>query len=335
MTQGRLMGPPSMGGSMDTTVTDSQFAENVRQGLSANPKYLMSRYFYDARGDEIFQAIMASPEYYLTDCELEILSTQGADIAAALPGRGPLELIELGSGDGQKIGHLLDALHAAGREFVFRPVDISLNSLDLLEDAVRPGRPWLKMDPVHANYFRWLDGLAPAAGSRVIAFMGSNLGNFGEDGSLDFLRLLRSSLGTGDALLIGLDLKKTPAVIEAAYNDAAGHTRAFNLNLLHRINRELGGEFDPDRFSHQPEYNPDTGAAQSFLRSEAAQEVFIRATGETFTFAEGERIHMENSQKYDEAMIAGLSRRAGFHVAHRFTDTRDWYTDQVWTPMSD
>lgn len=312
---------------------DPHFADSVRNGLTAKPKSLQSRYFYDARGDELFRAIMASPEYYLTRCELEILARQSDEIVRALPTGEPLDLIELGSGDGQKIGHLLDALHARERRFVFRPVDISDNSLALLKDAVRPGRPWLDIRPVNANYFHWLRDLPPAAGPRVIAFMGSNLGNFGDESAEDFLRLLRSALSEGDALLIGLDLKKDPDVIRHAYNDAAGHTRNFNLNLLHRINRELGGDFDLRAFTHQPEYDPDTGAARSYLRSEADQTVTVDALEASFEFAAGERIHMEISQKYDAALVQRLSRASGFRVAHTFTDSRGWYANQVWHPV--
>lgn len=319
---------------MDSKVTDTQFAADVLRGLSASPKFLMSRYFYDARGDRIFQDIMASEEYYLTDCELEILREQSADIVRALPEGEPLELLELGSGDGAKIVHLLDALHGADRRFVYRPVDLSINSLDLLEAAVRPGRPWLDIEPVHANYFRMLEHLDPAPGPRVMAFMGSNLGNFGGQAAVDFLGRLRAAMAPGDALLIGLDLKKDATIIRRAYDDSAGHTRAFNLNLLRRINHELGGEFRLDRFSHRPEYDPDSGAARSFLVSDVRQEVRIAALGEVIRFEAGERIFMEVSQKYDDAMIASMAAAAGFEPAHRFVDGRGWYTNQVWRPVA-
>ena len=163
--------------------------------------------------------------------------------------------------------------------------------------------------------------------------MGSNLGNFDESGAIAFLSRIRESMSGGDFLLIGLDLKKDPAVIRAAYDDAEGITAQFNLNLLTRINRELGGDFDVGAFSHRPTYDADTGAARSFLRSERDQRVTIEALGRTFEFAAGERIDMEISQKYDEAYIERLAGASGFEVAAGFTDSRDWFTDQLWRPV--
>ncbi|WP_191621318.1 L-histidine N(alpha)-methyltransferase [Marinihelvus fidelis] len=315
-------------------LNDSAFARDVLAGLSATPKRLMSRYFYDERGDELFQAIMASPEYYLTDCELEILREQGEPMATAMATDEPFELVELGSGDGSKIRYLLDALQANGADFSYRPVDISAAVLDQLAGRLRPGRPWLELRPMAVNYMAWLEDLVPGEQRRVFAFMGSNLGNFGDEGAVGFLSLLRRAMGPRDALLIGLDLKKDPAIIRAAYNDAAGVTAAFNLNLLARINHELGGEFDPAGFEHAPEYDPATGAARSWLRSLRDQRVPIAALERDFTFAQGERVFMEISQKYDDAMIADLSTRSGFRVAADFRDRRGWFTDQLWVPLT-
>ena len=322
---------------MDCPVTqpcaDPQFAEAVRAGLAASPKRLSSRYFYDQRGDEIFQRIMASPEYYLTGCELEILRDQGPAIAREISGGAPVELIELGSGDGLKIAWLLDAMNDVCPGFRYLPVDISGNSLDLLTEHLAPGRPWLKLQPVNANYLDWLDGLEASEFPRVFAFLGSNLGNFGRAGSIEFLRHVRQAMTIRDRLLIGLDLKKDPEVIRRAYDDSAGHTRDFNLNLLERINRELGGEFDVGAFEHRPEYDPLTGAARSYLVSTRSQEVFIAALESNFRFREGERIFMEVSQKYDRPLIDRLARDAGFDVAAAFHDARGWFTDQVWRPV--
>lgn len=313
---------------------DRGFARDVLAGLSATPKRLMSRYFYDQRGDRLFQAIMASDEYYLTDSELEILRGQGTAIAAEIARGGPFELVELGSGDGSKICHLLDALHDDGAEFAYCPVDISANVLELLETSLRPGRPWLDMRAVAANYMDWLGGLDPEGARRVFAFMGANIGNFGDQGAVEFLSTLRGAMSPDDALLIGLDLKKDPAVIRAAYDDAGGVTADFNLNLLRRINCELGGDFDLERFVHEPEYDPGTGAARSWLRSTADQRVRIAALDRNFEFAEGERIFMEISQKYDAEMIAAMAARSGFRVAAAFEDRRGWFTDQVWRPVA-
>lgn len=317
---------------MYNPVIDQAFAENVSRGLSAHPKFLMSRYFYDDIGDGLFQEIMASPEYYLTRCEAEILEHQGDAIAAALAEGGPFNFVELGSGDGTKMSWLLDALHAADAEFVYRPIDISPNVLELLEQRLHPARPWLRMEPLAVNYMEWIRQLQPGP-RRVFAFMGSNLGNFREPLALSFLASIRAAMGPDDALLLGLDLKKDPALIKAAYNDAAGITARFNLNLLQRINRELGGDFDASAFTHQPEYDPDSGLASSYLRSEQQQTVNIAELGEQFSFAEGELIHMEISQKYDDALIARLSQQAGFRVAADFRDQNGWFSDQLWRPV--
>ncbi len=320
--------------SIADTSVDPVFAKDVAEGLSATPKRLMSRYFYDARGDELFQAIMASDEYYLTDCELEILRERGSEIAREIAIGGRFELVELGSGDGSKIRYLLDALHGEGVDFDYRPVDISAAVLDQLQARLAPGRPWLRMRPKAVNYMGWLESLEPGATRRVFAFMGSNLGNFGDEGAVSFLSLLRGAMGPGDALLLGLDLKKDPAVIRAAYNDAAGVTAAFNLNLLHRINSELDADFDLDQYRHAPEYNPGTGAACSWLVSLHDQQVEIGALGRSFRFAAGERIFMEISQKYDDNMLAEIAGRAGFRVAADFRDRRGWFADQVWRPVA-
>ena len=228
----------------------------------------------------------------------EILEEQGAEIAAELLRGGHFEFIELGSGDGTKMAWLLDALHAADASFNYRPVDISPNVLALLEQRLHPQRPWLNMEPLAVNYMQWLGELQPGP-RRVFAFMGSNLGNFQTTAAIDFLRKIRATMGPDDALLIGLDLKKDPQRIRAAYDDAGGITARFNLNLLKRINRELGGNFDLDAFSHRPQYDPDSGLATSYLRSERDQQVCIAALGECFDFERGEQVHMEISQKYD------------------------------------
>jgi dimethylhistidine N-methyltransferase len=320
---------------MDQEVIDRDFAEDVLRGLGAKQKFLLSRYFYDATGDRLFQAIMASQEYYLTDCELEILETQSHDIATEIASGGAFELVELGSGDGSKIQYFLDALRNLGAGFCFQPVDISSHSLELLERRLKPGRDWLDMRPLNTNYMDWLGGLEPGPKRRVFAFMGSNLGNFTRTNAVAFLATIRAAMGPEDALLIGLDLKKPSEVIRAAYDDEAGLTRAFNLNLLTRINRELGADFDLGAFTHCPHYDPDSGAATSHLRSEIDQVVWIDALQHQFRFGAGERVFMEISQKYDQEMIDSIASEAGFYVARAFHDSRHWFTNQVWRPRQD
>ena len=324
---------------MDNIVSKAspQFAQDVHSGLSAKNKFLLSRYFYDAEGDRLFQSIMASPEYYLTDCEHEIFEQQGIAIATALAAEGPFELDELGSGDGLKTRLLLDALHSIGADFTYRPVDISANSLQLLSNRLCADRPWLKMNPIHGDYMQELAkaqlGDTTSVGPRkVIMFLGSNLGNYQQAQALAFLQLIKGTMRQNDALLIGLDLQKDPVVIRAAYNDAGGRTRDFNLNLLSRMNRELGADFDMTAFEHAPEYDPDTGAARSFLRSKQLQTVHVAALAKDFHFSEGEKIFMEISQKYNRELIDTLAKGAGFHVDKEYFDSRDYFTDQIWVP---
>jgi dimethylhistidine N-methyltransferase len=318
---------------MDTIVFDPEFAEAVRTGLSARPRHLSSRYFYDAAGDRLFQEIMASDGYYLTDSEREILREQGGDIAERIQEGGPFELVELGAGDGSKICHLIDALHDRSADFVFKPLDISEHVLGLLAERLRPTRPWLRMEPIAGNYMHWLAQPRRPGVRRVFAFMGSNLGNFDPEAAVEFLSRIRASMNAGDFLLIGLDLKKALALIRAAYDDEDGITARFNLNLLERINRELGGDFQVGQWRHHPSYDPESGAARSALRSEVDQTVSIAALGESFDFEAGELVHTEISQKYDDALIQRLAGAAGFRVAASFTDRRGWFTDQLWEPV--
>jgi len=321
---------------LDENNPNLQFATDVLSGLSANNKYLLSRYFYDAEGDRLFQSIMASPEYYLTDCEHEIFEQQGQQIAKSLAAAGPFELDELGSGDGLKTQLLLDALHDIGADFTYRPVDISANSLQLLSDRLCKGRPWLKINAIHGDYMQVLSAaqlqdLNSTGPRKVIMFLGSNLGNYREAQALDFLRLIRGTMRQQDGLLVGLDLQKDSAIIRAAYDDAGGYTREFNLNLLRRINRELGADFDTAEFEHVPKYDPATGAAQSFLKSKQSQTVHIAALNKDFHFAADEKIFMEISQKYSRQQIKALATGSGFNIEHKFFDSRHYFTDQIWT----
>lgn len=320
---------------MDTNAFDPEFADAVREGLAAQPRRLSSRYFYDAAGDRLFQAIMAMDGYYLTDSEREILREQGGDIADRILEGGPFELVELGAGDGSKICHLIDALHERDADFVYKPLDISEHVLGLLAERLRPGRDWLRMEPIAGNYMHWLAQPRRQGVRRVFAFMGSNLGNFDPEGAVGFLSEIRASMNPGDFLLIGLDLKKDPALIRAAYDDDEGITARFNLNLLTRINRELGGDFDLASWRHEPSYDPETGAARSALRSERDQTVFIAALNESYDFEAGERVHTEISQKYDDPLIERLAGASGFTVVASFTDRRGWFTDQLWAPVPD
>jgi len=312
-------------------MTDNAFARHVHEGLTASQKFLSSKYFYDQTGDRLFQAIMASPEYYLTNAELEIFSQQKEAIRDALP-HDLFDLVELGAGDGFKTQVLLEHFIAQGTQFEYLPVDISNNALRGLEEKLQKSMPALTVHPVQGDYLDALGKLPNNGHPRVILFLGSNIGNFPPPRAVQFLRAIRNRMDQQDALLIGFDLKKHPQVILAAYNDASGHTRSFNLNLLVRINRELGGRFKLEQFEHFPTYDPQTGATKSFLVSQVDQQVPIGGIGETVSFRAGESIFMEISQKYSPADLVELAAATGFVIKQVFSDSRDYFADQLWLP---
>lgn len=316
----------------------NQFAEDVLAGLSATPKYLSSRYFYDDEGTRLFQEIMKVPEYYLTGCEQEIFETKTEAILAAF-GNGStnpysFDLIELGAGDGTKTAVLARHFLARGADISYVPVDISQAALNALIVKFKAEFPTLKMAARNGDYFKILGELRNGSGRRkVLMFLGSNIGNFSVERSIVFFRALRQVMNDDDRLFIGIDLQKDPHVIAAAYDDPAGVTARFNLNLLTRINRELGGNFDLGRFSHYANYRPTDGAALSFLISRERQTVHIAALGRDFEFAQWEAVFMEISQKYSLAMIESLAAESGFEVAQNFFDSRRYYCDSLWKPV--
>lgn len=317
--------------SIRTRAATEQFRADVLHGLGLPQKAMLSRYFYDAEGDRIFQAIMAMPEYYLTRAEEEILRDHTAEVAGALVGddQDP-EVIELGAGDGTKTKHLLRHLLQEGKDPIYRPIDISANVLAELREALCVEMPDLRYQGVQGEYFTAL-GAAFKESDRVkaVLFLGSNIGNLKRDRAIELLSGVRRHLGPKDRFLVGFDLKKDPATIRAAYNDAKGHTRAFNLNLLHRINRELHADFDVDAFVHAPVYDPASGTAASYLVSTKDQVVTIPGADAPVRFKAWEAIHTEISQKYDRAMIDDLAKYAGLEVVASFKDSQELFTDVV------
>lgn len=307
-----------------------ELARDVLAGLSAQPKQLPSKYFYDAEGSRLFQQIMRLPEYYPTRTEHALLRRRAAELVVAIaPDARPVELLELGSGDGRKTLALCRALRDAGRDLVYRPMDISAEALRALARRFARALPDLPLQPLCGDYFQTWP--IPRAHRRQVAlFMGSNLGNHTHDQALRFLRRVRAHLRAGDRLVLGLDLQKDPHTVLAAYNDRAGVTAAFNLNLLRRLNRELGMDFDLDRFSHYPTYDPHDGVARSYLVSRCAQVVGGGVLGRSFTFGAGEWIHTEQSQKYDADLIARLASGSGFVAEAQLVDTDCPYALVVW-----
>ncbi len=308
-----------------------QFYDDVVTGLSSTPKRLNSKYFYDANGDKLFQDLMNCPEYYPTNCELEIFSEKTAEICKAMVADGdPFDLIELGAGDAMKSSYLLRYLMEQNADFTYMPIDISENVISYLNITLPVTLPGLKLNGLNGEYFNMLKQAASVSDRRkVILFLGSNIGNMPINEALDFCKELRNHLKEGDMVLMGFDLKKNPATILAAYNDEQGITRRFNLNLLERINRELKADFDLNNFEHYPTYDPETGACKSYLVSIKDQEVTIDGK-EKIQFLKDEYIYMEISQKFSVAQTEQMAAKAGFKPVDRLFDSKNWFLDAVW-----
>jgi L-histidine N-alpha-methyltransferase len=310
--------------------TTTQFYGDVIAGLAASPKHLSSKYFYDANGDKLFQDLMNCEEYYPTDCELEIFSEKTADICNAIIGNGDdFDLIELGAGDATKSTYLLKYLLEHNANFSYSPIDISSNVISYLNITLPITLPGLKMTGLNGEYFDMLKKAASISDKRkVVLFLGSNIGNMPVIDAELFFKELRNHLNTGDMLLVGVDLKKNPKTVLAAYNDKGGITKKFNLNLLERINRELNADFDVNQFDHYPTYDPETGSCKSYLVSLTDQKVKINT--EVIHFLKDEYIFMEISQKFTIQQIDDMSAKASFKPVHHFFDSKKWFTDAIW-----
>jgi L-histidine Nalpha-methyltransferase len=318
-------------------VQTSQFATEILEGLQAMPKYLPAKYFYDKAGDKIFQEIMNCDEYYPFACELEIFRTQTAELATAImqPG-GPFELIELGPGDCKKSAYLLRHLVRAGACFNYVPIDISSNIINHLETQLPLKIPGLNVRGFNGEYLPMITEATKVSGKRkVVLFLGSNLGNMSPAEARLFCRKLRCHLRPGDLAVIGLDLKKCPSIILAAYNDKGGITRRFNFNLLERINRELNADFDTRKFRHFPVYDEPSGACKSYLISLVDQQVTLWCDSDVkkIRFVRNEEIFMEISQKYRIDQVDHLAGQAFFKPVQRFYDDRKWFVDALWSAV--
>ena len=299
----------------DLAPGEESFRDAVLAGLGHQPKTLPCKFFYDARGSALFEAICEVPEYYLTRTEIAIIEEYADEIAAQI---GPYaRLIELGSGASRKVRILLEALAAPA---AYVPVDISRDHLREAAAQLAADFPELPVVAVCADYTRpfRLPPLPGPAGKQVGFFPGSTIGNFEPDAVVRFLRNCAELLGPAGEMLIGVDLKKEAAILNAAYNDRDGINAAFNLNLLERINRELDGDLAIERFAHVAFYNEERGRMELYIRSLADQSATI--AGHPFHFAAGELIHTENSYKYAVDEFRALAARAGFAAAHTWTD---------------
>ncbi|WP_439487280.1 L-histidine N(alpha)-methyltransferase [Algoriphagus sp.] len=308
------------------------FAQDVMLGLNSKPKTLPSKYFYDAKGDKLFQDIMALPEYYLTRKEYEILEGQHKEILARiLAQQQPFNLVELGAGDGLKTKILLRFLIKNKIQFSYYPVDFSGSVLEELEQGLAEELPELEVIPIQSTYRDSLKAQIWENGRpNLILFLGANLGNFGVEEAINIVDHLRVGTKKGDQVLLGFDLKKNPQTILDAYHDSQGVTREFNLNLLDRINRELGGDFDRESFVHWPSYDPVSGECRSHLVSKKSQLVTIDALSQTFEFEAYECIFTEISKKYSFSEISALASSGGFQVIENFTDSEGYFSDVLW-----
>lgn len=314
------------------TITLTSNAREILDGLKSPRKYISSKFFYDETGSRIFQDIMEMPEYYLTNCEAEIFEVHKAEIASAFCNNCcTVDLVELGAGDGTKTRILISELLKQEVKFSYIPVDISEEAVVQLAGAMKQQFPELSLEPRIGDYFHMLGDLSRVYPNRkVVMFLGSNLGNFDREQSIMFLNQINEAMSKDDLLFIGLDLKKDPEVIQNAYDDPHGHTREFNLNLLRRMNRELGANFNPEGFRHAPSYDPETGVAESTLVSNMKQEVHMAGPDESIQFKVGDVIFTEMSQKYDLAMIQSMASSTGFEVSHNFFDSKRYFVNSLW-----
>ena len=304
------------------------FAADIKRGLSSDPKYLFPKYLYDELGSRLFEAICEVDEYYLTRAEDEILTTHAEEIVASIPDCD--RLIELGSGSAVKTRKIIEALIGQRGELVFVPVDISASALAESSHSLLDSYPELRIDAYAADYFQALDALQLSDEKPVLVlFLGSNIGNFEPAEALNFMRTIRRVLRPGDALLLGADLKKDRAVLEAAYDDSLGVTRSFIVNELERINRELGANFDLWAFGLRSVYNEALGRIEVNLESLRPQTVEVRGLELTVDFKAGERIHVENAYKFDLDDLRRLGNQSGFDLERTWLDKKERFSSNL------
>lgn len=307
----------------------SQFAIDVQAGLDRADKRLSSKYFYDDEGSQIFQEIMGMPEYYLTDAEMDVLSNRSGEILAAAGLSGRFNVVELGAGDGMKTQRMLQRFLNEGAQPVYRPIDISAKAVEIVCSRLKKELPQLEVKPEVGDYFERMQAITANAEPSLILFLGSNIGNYMPPDNLNLVKLISDNMSKGDQLVIGVDLRKDPNMIRRAYDDSQGITKRFNLNLLKRINRELGANFDLEAWDFYCSYNPLNGEVRSYLMSKFAQDVYIESLDKTFHFARYELIWTELSKKYSLDELTGLCSEAGLVSKAHFLDSKEHFTDSL------
>ena len=308
---------------------ESEFEQEVYEGLTATNKYLSSKWLYDEAGSKIFQQIMQLPEYYPTRCEYQIFAQRDLATMLDIDDRG-VDIIELGAGDGLKTKLLLKKLSELGTKFSYRPIDISNDILRELKESIKNELPTVTVSPLVGKYFSVLDDIkSHDTRPKVILFLGSNIGNLLHPKAIDFLSQLAASMNTDDKAMIGFDLKKDPSTILAAYDDESKVTARFNKNLLQRINNELGANFNLDKFTYYPVYNPETGTCLSYLVSTMAQTVTIPKLNMRVMLSQWETIHTEISQKYTHQVINWLLSESQLQAIDYVTDDKGWFAEYI------
>lgn len=308
-----------------------QFLKDVDQGLKSTPKKLPSKYFYDKKGDELFVKIMHLPEYYLTRSEDEIFTHKTDTLIQGIEVQKDtfFELIELGAGDGSKTVKLLHALSEKGYSFEYIPIDISQNALNTLSVRMEQKVPNVKVEPKQGDYFGILESLKESKHPKVVLFLGSNIGNMNDEDAAAFIYKLGANLHQGDKLVLGVDLIKSREIVLPAYNDNQGITKEFNLNLLHRINKELQADFVVGNFTHIANYTEEEGIAKSFLKSKCDQVVTINTTNTQYHFKEGELMATEVSRKYNDLILQKILKETDFSIAHKVMDAKAYFANYI------
>jgi L-histidine N-alpha-methyltransferase len=321
MSDARSPGPIVLHNRLEERDSPFRLAEDARRGLSSDPKVMPPKYFYDDRGSRLFEAITRLPEYYQTRTERRILERIAAEIVQEL---APGILVEFGSGAADKTRTLLSAMREAGTLEGYAPLDVSPDASRRAAESLIRDYPALRVEGVIGDFERPHDLPFPGR-RRLLAFLGSTIGNFERDGSVAFLSSIAQEMTPADGFLIGFDLVKDAELLESAYNDAAGVTAEFNLNLLRVMNRELGADFVPAAFRHHAFYDADRARIEMHLVSEIAQTVRLPVIDLTVGFDRGESLRTELSHKYDRASVEALLSRSGLRLAHWFTDEREWF----------
>jgi dimethylhistidine N-methyltransferase len=315
------------------TTFDTPFEKEVYLGLTDYPKHLSSKYFYDKKGDQLFQDIMKMPEYYLTDAEFDIFSIYKDEITSLFTENADeFNLIELGAGDGKKTKILLQNLVDKKVSFKYMPIDISHNVLEQLSSSLQNEIPEVAIEPQQGMYSESLKKIAELTNTKkVVLFLGSNIGNLLHPQAVDFLTQVQALMNNNDLFFVGFDQKKNPQTILDAYNDQTGITAAFNKNILNRINRELNGDFDLDKFLHWEVYDPETGTAKSYLVAKEPQTIIIKKLDLQVEFQSWETIHTEISQKYDDRTVGWLAEKSGLKIETQYIDSKNQYKNYVFS----